>query len=95
MDMVDLLGQSVGLLVGDATINVSMHEDNAGALMLAETLPPQSTPHSKHYETKTIWFREDIFKRGIKLVNIDTLQKLGFFLRKDCLRQCSNTSEIN
>ena len=79
MDMVNILGQSVGLTVVYATINVPMHEDNAGALMLAETLPPQSTPHSKHYETKTIWFREDIFKRGIKLVNIDTLQQLGGF----------------
>ena len=30
-------------------MNVSIHEDNAGALLLASTLPPQFTPRSKWY----------------------------------------------
>ena len=45
-------------------MNISIHEDNAGALILAKTLPPQFTPSSKYYAAKTIWFREEIFKRG-------------------------------
>ena len=76
-------------------MNVSMHKDNAGALMLAEILPPQFTPCINHYANKTIWFRGEIFKRGINLVKIDDLHKLGFFLRKNFLRHRSNTSKIN
>eukprot|EP00804_Cyclotella_cryptica_P010681 CCRYP_005472-RA/>CCRYP_005472-RA protein AED:0.35 eAED:0.35 QI:0/0/0/1/0/0/2/0/122 len=49
MDLVSLLGTEVGLRVSGATMNGSIHEDNAGALVLAETLPPQFTPRSKHY----------------------------------------------
>ena len=45
-----------GPQAGDMNMNVSVHEDNSGALVLAETLPPQFTPRSKYYATKTIWF---------------------------------------
>ncbi|KAL7465925.1 hypothetical protein ACHAXS_006230 [Conticribra weissflogii] len=86
MDMVSLLGPAVGLEVGDTTLNVSIHEDNAGALVLAETLPPQYTPRSKHYHIKTIWFREAIVKRGIKLVKIDTVEQLGDLFTKGLAR---------
>ena len=64
MDMVSLLGPAVGLEVGDTSMKVSIHEDNAGALILAETLPPQNTPQSKHYAIKTVWFREGFCKKG-------------------------------
>ena len=86
MDMVNLLREAVGLAVGDTTMNVSIHEDNAGALMLAEMLPPQFTPCSKHYAIKTIWFREEIIKRGIKLLNIDTTKQLGDIFTKGLIR---------
>jgi hypothetical protein len=54
VDMVNDLAQSVGLQSGEVNINISVHEDNSGALVLAETLPPQFTPRSKYYATKTI-----------------------------------------
>jgi hypothetical protein len=57
-DMVRLLAVAVGIPAGDVNMRVSVHEDNLGALVLAETLPPQFTPRSKYYATKTIWFRE-------------------------------------
>ena len=82
MDMVEFLGKEVGLPIQDTTMKVSIHEDNAGALVLAETLPPQFTPRSKHYASKTIWFREEIFKRGIKLLKIDTCDQLGDMFTK-------------
>ena len=56
IDLTISLAQALGLAVGETTINVSVHEDNSGALILAETLPPQFTPRSKHYAAKTIWF---------------------------------------
>ena len=82
IDLTISLAQALGLAVGETTINVSVHEDNSGALILAETLPPQFTPRSKHYAAKTIWFREEIVKRGIKLVKIDTLEQLGDIFTK-------------
>jgi len=58
-------------------MNVSIHEDNLGALVVAKTLPPQFTPQSKNFAIKTIWFREEIFKRDVQLHKIDTVKQLG------------------
>ncbi len=82
MDMVQLLAVAVGIPAGDVNIRVSVHEDNSGALVLAETLPPQFTPHSKYYATKTIWFCEEINKHEIKLLKIETSEQLGDMFTK-------------
>ncbi len=58
-------------------MQVSVHEDNSGALVLAKTLPPQFTPRSKYYAIKTIWFHEEIHKWNIHLLKIDTIKQLG------------------
>jgi hypothetical protein len=65
---------------------VSIHEDNAGALVLAETIPPEFTPRSKYYAIKTVWFREEIIRRGIKLLKIDTVEQLGDIFTKGLTR---------
>ena len=80
--MVQELAVAVGKSAGDLNMKVSVHEDNSGALVLAETLLPQFTPRSKYYATKTIWFREEIHKRGIKLVKIETSEQLGDIFTK-------------
>ena len=67
-------------------MNVSIHEDNLGALVLGKTLPPQFMPRSKYYAIKTIWFREEIFKRGIQLQKIDTIEQLGDIFTKGLTR---------
>ena len=54
--MVKDLSRAVGLLSRDVNMNVSVHEDNSGALVLSETLPTQFMPRSKYYATNTIWF---------------------------------------
>ena len=82
IDITISLGQAVGLPIGNTTINVSIHEDNAGALIFAQTLPSQFTPRSKYYASKTIWFCEEINKKGIKLLNIDTVDQLGDIFTK-------------
>ena len=76
IDMVHSMAEATNLPIGKTTMNVSIHEDNSGALVLAQTLPPQFTPRSKYYAIKTIWFREEIFKRGIQLIKIDTIDQL-------------------
>jgi hypothetical protein len=83
MDMVSSVTNSVKLPIGQTTMNVSIHEDNSGALVLAKTLPPQFTPQSKYYAIKMIWFREDIFfKRNVQLLKIDTVKQLGDIFTK-------------
>ncbi len=91
MDMVQSLAVVVGIPAGDVNMRVSVHEDNSGALVLAETLPPQSTPHSKYFATKTIWFCEDINKCGIKLMKIRLLSSLGICSPRVLLSSCLNT----
>ena len=86
MDMCKLLCDVTDLPLAETTMNVSIHEDNAGALVLAETLPPQFTPRSKHYHTKTIWFREEIVKRGIRLLKNETSEQLGDMFTKGLAR---------
>ena len=44
IDITITLGQAFGMPIGDTTMNVSIHEDNGGALILAAALPPQFTP---------------------------------------------------
>ncbi len=68
------------------SLRVSVHEDDSGALVLAETFPPQFTPRSKYYATKTIWFWEEILKRGIKLLKIETSEQLGDMFTKGLAR---------
>jgi hypothetical protein len=82
MNMVQSLAVAVGIPAGDVNMGVSVHEDNSSALVLAETLPPQFTPRSKYYATKTIWFCEEINRRGIKLLKIETSKQLGDMLTK-------------
>jgi hypothetical protein len=76
IDMVEALTSLVCLPIGDTTMNLSVHEDNSGALVLAKIFPPQFTPQSKYYASKKVWFREEIHKRGIKLLKIDTAEQL-------------------
>ena len=82
IDMATFLGASVGLPVDPPSMKVSIHEDNAGALVLADMIPPQYTPRAKTYHVKTIWFREEIKRRGIELLKIDTTEQLGDLFTK-------------
>ena len=82
MDIVSSLGPAVGIPAGETKMKKTIHEDNAGAAILAETLLPQFTPQSKHYAIKTVWFREQIITRGITLVKIDTVEQLDDIFTK-------------
>ena len=73
--------KKVGKVVGLATDNLSLmhglvHEDNAGAVVLAKTIPPQ------YYVIKTFWFREEINRQGVKLLKIETVEQLGDMFTK-------------
>ena len=82
MDIVSSVTNSVKLFIGQTTVNVSIHEDNSGALVLAKTLHPQFTPGSKYYTIKTIYFCEEIFKRNVQLHKINTVEQVGDIVTK-------------
>ena len=66
ISMVYEVGSAIGLTHSEnSNIRVCIHEDNAGALVLVQTLPPQFTPTSKYYAVKTHWFRERCIDLGI------------------------------
>ena len=73
IELVAEVGKAVGLDSNDPP-SIKVHEDNAGALILANTLPPQFTPRSKYYATKTHWFCLECITRGISIVKIATEQ---------------------
>jgi hypothetical protein len=80
--MVESVTSSVNLPIGETTMQLSVHEDNLGALVLAKTFPPQFTPRSKYYASKTIWFWEEIHKCCIKLLKINSVKQLGDIFTK-------------
>ena len=49
-------------------------------------IPPKFTPRSKYYCIKTVWFREEIQKRGIKLLKIETVEQLEDMFTKRFVR---------
>ena len=87
IDLVKQVESTVGLPPKEcAKMHVTIHEDNAGALILAKTIPPQATPRSKHYTIKTHWFREQIILCGISIIECSTLEQLGDIFTK-CIPQ--------
>ena len=82
IDLAKSLAQHFDLDPVKTTMSVTIHEDNAAALILGNTLPPGYTPRSKFFHLETIWFREEIAKRGIKLVKVDTKEQLGDMFTK-------------
>ena len=80
--MTKSLRKAIGWPPDEKIIKVSIQKDNAGDLLLLNTLPPQLTPHSKYYASKRIWFHENIQNHGIKNMKIDTVEKLGYMFTK-------------
>jgi hypothetical protein len=63
-ELVSAVGEIVGFGKEQmATIRTTVHEDNVGALTLANMEPGRSTPRSKHYAIKTHWFRSKLKNR--------------------------------
>jgi hypothetical protein len=82
IDMVESVTHQVNLPIGETTMNLSVHKDNSGALVLAKTLPPQFTPQSKYYAIKRIWFCKEIHKCCVQLLKINTVEQLGDIFTK-------------
>ena len=55
-------------------VHVLIHEYNSVYLILSKTLQPQFISRSNNYAAKSIWFREEIVKRGINLFKTDKVE---------------------
>ena len=79
------IARGVGLIEDEQTrFKVSVHEDNAGAKILAEMEPGRMTPRSKHYAVKYHWFRSHLKPNETTIEKIETEnQKADIF--KKCL----------
>ena len=49
----------------------TVHEDNQGALRLAQMEPGRNTPRSKFYAIKLHWFREQLVPQSIETKKVD------------------------
>ena len=68
----------------DQLINfrATVHEDNQGALTLANLEPGRDTPRSKFYALKLHWFRSWLKPNKIKIVFYPTKSQKADFLNK-------------
>ncbi|EJK78011.1 hypothetical protein THAOC_00115 [Thalassiosira oceanica] len=83
IDMTKELLSAFGMELDSTTMKVSIHEDNAGALVLGKTyLATWIHTQKQALAIKTICFREQIVKRGITLLKIDTKEQLGDIFTK-------------
>ena len=79
------LSKAVGLDDSfNSNLHVKIHEDNVGALTLAQLEVGRMTPRSKHYAIKYHWFREFVSDPANKvdLVKVDTKSQLGDIFTK-------------
>jgi hypothetical protein len=83
--MVRELSKSVGLDDNFISkLHIKIHEDNSGALNLANLEPNRMTPRSKHYAIKYHWFREYVFDKAnrVQIVKVDSKNQLGDIFTK-------------
>ncbi len=70
------------MALGNTPIQVLIHKNDTGALVLAKILLPKFTSWSKHYHTKNVWFQEEIVKCGITLLKNFTIEQLWYLFTK-------------
>ena len=64
-----------------STFKTTCHEDNNGALTLANLEPGRTTPRSKFYDVKVHWFRSHLCK-DIVVQKVDTKEQLADLFTK-------------
>jgi hypothetical protein len=84
------VASSLGLSPDVATsFQTTVHEDNNGALILANQEPGRMTPRSKHYGVKYHWFRSHVQDpdNNISIVRIDTTIQKADILTKGLTKE--------
>jgi hypothetical protein len=76
-----------------STFRTTIHEENAGALSLANLEPGQSTPRSKHYAGKLQWFRSKLDPDGPRGQDCNGNSKSGYLDQRFIKNSVPNSSE--
>lgn len=90
------LVRAIVKVIGIDETNIEVHEDNNGALTLANLEPGCVTPPSKWYAIKLHWFRGKVKEYKMKIIKIETekqkaviftkgLQRIKFILNRKLL----------
>jgi len=64
------------------TFRATVHEDNIGALTLAQLEPGRHTPRSKFYALRLHWFRSWLKPRQIEIVHVESKKQKADYLTK-------------
>ena len=64
------------------TFRATVHEDNQGALILANLEPGRHTPRSKHYALRLHWFRSWLKPKHIEIVFVSTKEQKSDMMTK-------------
>ena len=79
---VDEICEVLHVIRDEETKLVKVHEDNEGAMNLANSPLSKVTPHSKHFAVKYHWFREKLDDLKIKVVAVrSNYQKADIFTK--------------
>lgn len=82
------VGESVGIGQDHLTsFKTTIHEDNQGAMKLANLEPGHNTPRSKHYGVRTHWFRSHLKPNHTEVVYIETKKQWADILTKGLTRE--------
>ena len=82
------VGASVGIGEEHLTqFKTTVHEDNQGALKLANLEPGHNTPRSKHYGVRTHWFRSHLKPNRTEVVYVESKNQWADMLTKGLPRE--------
>ena len=80
--LIDELTKALGVEQSAEERLSCVFEDNRGALTLANTEMPMTTPRTKHYAIELHWFREHCVPGAIEVKAIDTKVQLADIFTK-------------
>ena len=82
------IGTSIGISENYLTqFKTTVHEDNNGALTLANLEPGRHTPRSKHFAVRLHWFRSHLKPNEVEIVPIKTSHQRADILTKGLTKQ--------
>jgi hypothetical protein len=88
LDICVSINQGLGITTQKLlTFKTTIHEDNIGALTLANLEPGRHTPRSKFYALRLHWFRSWLKPREIEIVHVGTKDQKADYLTKPLTSQ--------
>jgi hypothetical protein len=95
LDICILINHGLGLTKDKLlTFKTTIHEDNVGALTLAQLEPGCHTPRSKFYALRLHWFRSWLKPREIEIIHVSTKDQKADYLTKPLTSQLFKNNRL-